>query len=143
MKPNELQQLLKNAKMVRVPVAEEKTTIELDERLVIIPRLEYADLIRKATLYSALKDDIRTEIDADNEYPVDNDVVMACVGMNRYRHEKKYEKAEAKRQAEENHKHIDALKEKLDEAIAERNAARAELEALKAGGEKPKEEPHE
>ena len=42
----------------------------------------------------------------------------------------------------ENKTTAEALKEKLDEAVKERKAALAELEALKAA-EKPKEEPHE
>ena len=142
MKPNELQHLLKNAKVVRVPISEEKTTIEMDENLVMIPRIEYATLIRKAALLDALTDDLKGRMAKNETYPIKDEIVMAVTGANRFRDVLASERKEAQKQAEEDYKHIEALKEKLDEAVKERKAALAELEALKAA-EKPKEEPHE
>lgn len=142
MKPNELQHLLKNAKVVRVPISEEKTTIEMDENLVMVPRVEYANLVRKAAMLDALSDDLKARIAKGENYPVKDEIVMAVTGANRFRDVLASEREEAQKNAEENYKKIEALKEKLDEAIKERKAALAELEALKAA-EKPKEEPHE
>lgn len=143
MTPNELQHLLKNAKVVRVPISEEKTTIEMDENLVMVPRLEYANLVRKATMLDALSDDLKARIAKGENYPIKDEIVMAVTGANRFRDVLASEREEAQKQAEENYKHIEALKEKLEEARAERAAALAELEALKAAGEKPKEDAHE
>ena len=142
MKPNELQHLLKNAKVVRVPISEEKTTIEMDENLVMVPRLEYANLVRKAAMLDALSDDLKARIAKGENYPIKDEIVMAVTGANRFRDVLASEREEAQKKAEEDYKHIEALKEKLDEAVKERKAALAELEALKAA-EKPKEEPHE
>jgi len=143
MKPNELHHLLKNTKVVRVPISEEKTTIEMDENLVLVPSLQYVDLIRKAALFDALRDDIRISLDDGEAYPIDNDVVMAVTGMNCYKAAITSEKAKLRMKAEEDSKKIETLKEKLEEARAERAVAMTELEALKAAGEKPKEETHE
>jgi len=142
MQPDELKRLLKNTKMVRVPIAEEKTTIEMDENLVMVSRIEYATLIRKATLLDALSDDLKARIAKGENYPIKDEIVMAVTGANRFRDVLASERKEAQKKAEEDYKHIEALKEKLDEAVKERKAALAELEALKAA-EKPKEEPHE
>lgn len=142
MKPNELQHLLKNAKVIRVPIAEEKTTIEMDENLVVVPRIEYATLIRKAALLDALTDDLKGRMAKNETYPIKDEIVMAVTGANRFRDVLASEREETQKKAEEDYKHIEALKEKLDEAVKERKAALAELEALKAA-EKPKEEPHE
>lgn len=142
MKPNELQEMLKNAKMIRVPIAEEKATIEMDENLVMVPRIEYATLIRKAALLDALTDDLKGRMAKNETYPIKDEIVMAVTGANRFRDVLASERKEAQKQAEEDYKHIEALKEKLDEAVKERKAALAELEALKAA-EKPKEEQHE
>ena len=142
MKPNELQHLLKNAKVVRVPISEEKTTIEMDENLVMVHRLEYANLVRKAAMLDALSDDLKARIAKGENYPIKDEIVMAVTGANRFRDVLASEREEAQKKAEEDYKHIEALKEKLDEAVKERKAALAELEALKAA-EKPKEEPHE
>lgn len=142
MKPNELQHLLKNAKVVRVPISEEKTTIEMDENLVMVPRVEYANLVRKATMLDALSDDLKARIAKGENYPIKDEIVMAVTGANKFRDVLASEREEAQKKAEEDYKHIEALKEKLDEAVKERKAALAELEALKAA-EKPKEEPHE
>lgn len=142
MKPNELQHLLKNAKVVRVPISEEKTTIEMDENLVMVPRMEYANLVRKAAMLDALSDDLKARIAKGENYPIKDEIVMAVTGANRFRDVLASEREESQKKAEEDYKHIEALKEKLDEAVKERKAALAELEALKAA-EKPKEEPHE
>lgn len=142
MKPNELQHLLKNAKVVSVPISEEKTTIEMDENLVMVPRVEYANLVRKAAMLDALSDDLKARIAKGENYPIKDEIVMAVTGANKFRDVLASEREEAKKKAEEDYKHIEALKEKLDEAVKERKAALAELEALKAA-EKPKEEPHE
>lgn len=142
MKPNELQHLLKNAKVVRVPISEEKTTIEMDENLVMVPRVEYANLVRKAAMLDALSDDLKARIAKGENYPIKDEIVMAVTGANKFRDVLVSEREEAQKKAEEDYKHIEALKEKLDEAVKERKAALAELEALKAA-EKPKEEPHE
>lgn len=142
MKPNELQRLLKNAKVVRVPISEEKTTIEMDENLVMVPRVEYANLVRKAAMLDALSDDLKARIAKGENYPIKDEIVMAVTGATRFRDVLASEREEAQKNAEENYKKIEALKEKLEEARAERAAAMAELEALKAA-EKPKEEPHE
>lgn len=142
MKPNELQHLLKNAKVVRVPISEEKTTIEMDENLVMVPRLEYANLVRKAAMLDALSDDLKARIAKGENYPIKDEIVMAVTGANKFRDVLASEREETQKKAEEDYKHIEALKEKLDEAVKERKAALAELEALKAA-EKPKEEPHE
>lgn len=142
MKPNELQHLLKNAKVVRVPISEEKTTIEMDENLVMVPRVEYANLVRKAAMLDALSDDLKARIAKGENYPIKDEIVMAVTGATRFRDVLASEREEAQKNAEENYKKIEALKEKLEEARAERAAAMAELEALKAA-EKPKEEPHE
>lgn len=142
MKPNELQHLLKNAKVVRVPISEEKTTIEMDENLVMVPRVEYANLVRKAAMLDALSDDLKARIAKGENYPIKDEIVMAVTGANRFRDVLASEREETQKKAEEDYKHIEALKEKLDEAVKERKAALAELEALKAA-EKPKEEPHE
>ena len=142
MKPNELQHLLKNAKVVRVPISEEKTTIEMDENLVMVPRVEYANLVRKAAMLDALSDDLKARIAKGENYPIKDEIVMAVTGANKFRDVLASEREEAQKKAEEDYKHIEALKEKLDEAVKERKAALAELEALKAA-EKPKEEPHE
>lgn len=143
MKPNELQHLLKNAKVVRVPISEEKTTIEMDENLVMVPRVEYANLVRKAAMLDALSDDLKARIAKGENYPIKDEIVMAVTGANRFRDVLASEREEAQKNAEENYKKIEALKEKLEEARAERAAAMAELEALKAVGEEQKEEPHE
>lgn len=143
MKPNELQHLLKNAKVVRVPISEEKTTIEMDENLVMVPRMEYANLVRKAAMLDALSDDLKARIAKGENYPIKDEIVMAVTGANKFRDVLASEREETQKKAEEDYKHIEALKEKLDEAVKERKAALAELEALKAAGEKPKEEPHE
>lgn len=143
MKPNELQHLLKNAKVVRVPISEEKTTIEMDENLVMVPRVEYANLVRKAAMLDALSDDLKARIAKGENYPIKDEIVMAVTGANRFRDVLASEREEAQKNAEENYKKIEALKEKLEEARAERAAAMAELEALKAAGEEQKEEPHE
>ena len=142
MKPNELQHLLKNAKVVRVPISEEKTTIEMDENLVMVPRVEYANLVRKAAMLDALSDDLKARIAKGENYPIKDEIVMAITGVNKFRDVLVSEREEAQKKVEEDYKHIEALKEKLDEAVKERKAALAELEALKAA-EKPKEEPHE
>lgn len=142
MKPNELQHLLKNAKVVRVPISEEKTTIEMDENLVMVPRVEYANLVRKAAMLDALSDDLKARIAKGENYPIKDEIVMAVTGANKFRDVLVSEREEAQKKVEEDYKHIEALKEKLDEAVKERKAALAELEALKAA-EKPKEEPHE
>ena len=142
MKPNELQHFLKNAKVVRVPISEEKTTIEMDENLVMVPRVEYANLVRKAAMLDALSDDLKARIAKGENYPIKDEIVMAVTGANKFRDVLVSEREEAQKKAEEDYKHIEALKEKLDEAVKERKAALAELEALKAA-EKPKEEPHE
>ena len=142
MKPNELQHLLKNAKVVRVPISEEKTTIEMDENLVMVPRVEYANLVRKAAMLDALSDDLKARIAKGENYPIKDEIVMAVTGANKFRDVLASEREETQKKAEEDYKHIEALKEKLDEAVKERKAALAELEALKAA-EKPKEEPHE
>lgn len=142
MKPNELQHLLKNAKVVRVPISEEKTTIEMDESLVMVPRMEYANLVRKAAMLDALSDDLKARIAKGENYPIKDEIVMAVTGANKFRDVLASEREETQKKAEEDYKHIEALKEKLDEAVKERKAALAELEALKAA-EKPKEEPHE
>lgn len=142
MKPNELQHLLKNAKVVRVPISEEKTTIEMDENLVMVPRMEYANLVRKAAMLDALSDDLKARIAKGENYPIKDEIVMAVTGANKFRDVLASEREETQKKAEEDYKHIEALKEKLDEAVKERKAALAELEALKAA-EKPKEEPHE
>lgn len=142
MKPNELQHLLKNAKVVRVPISEEKTTIEMDENLVMVPRIEYANLVRKAAMLDALSDDLKARIAKGENYPIKDEIVMAVTGANKFRDVLASEREETQKKAEEDYKHIEALKEKLDEAVKERKAALAELEALKAA-EKPKEEPHE
>lgn len=142
MKPNELQHLLKNAKVVRVSISEEKTTIEMDENLVMVPRVEYANLVRKAAMLDALSDDLKARIAKGENYPIKDEIVMAVTGANKFRDVLASEREEAQKQAVEDYKHIEALKEKLDEAVKERKAALAELEALKAA-EKPKEEPHE
>lgn len=143
MKPNELQHLLKNAKVVRVPISEEKTTIEMDENLVMVPRMEYANLVRKAAMLDALSDDLKARIAKGENYPIKDEIVMAVTGANKFRDVLASEREETQKKAEEDYKHIEALKEKLDEAVKERKAALAELEALKAAAEKPKEEPHE
>lgn len=143
MKPNELQHLLKNAKVVRVPISEEKTTIEMDENLVMVPRVEYANLVRKAAMLDALSDDLKARIAKGENYPIKDEIVMAVTGANRFRDVLASEREEAQKNAEENYKKIEALKEKLEEARAERAAALAELEALKDAGEKPKEDAHE
>ena len=150
MKPNELQHLLKDAKMIRVPISEEKTTIELDENLVMIPRLQYFDLVRKATLFDCLKDDIRVGLDEGESYPIDNDVVMAITGMNRYKAALMSEKNELKQKAEEDAKKIEAMSEELkklkivlDDTKAEREAAIAELRAIKDGDGKQEAKPNE
>ena len=143
MKPNELQHLLKNAKVVRVPISEEKTTIEMDENLVMVPRMEYANLVRKAAMLDALSDDLKARIAKGENYPIKDEIVMAITGANKFRDVLASEREETQKKAEENYKKIEALKEKLEEARAERAAAMAELEALKAAGEKQKEEPHE
>ena len=143
MKPNELQHLLKNAKVVRVPISEEKTTIEMDENLVMVPRVEYANLVRKAAMLDALSEDLKARVAKGENYPVKDEIVMAVTGVNKFRDVLASEREEAQKNAEEDYKKIEALKEKLEEARAERAAAMAELEALKAAGEKPKEEPHE
>ena len=142
MKPNELQHLLKNAKVVRVPISEEKTTIEMDENLVMVPRMEYANLVRKAAMLDALSDDLKARIAKGENYPIKDEIVMAVTGANKLREVLASESDKTQKKAEEDYKHIEALKEKLDEAVKERKAALAELEALKAA-EKPKEEPHE
>ena len=142
MKPNELQHLLKNAKVVRVPISEEKTTIEMDENLVMVSRMEYANLVRKAAMLDALSDDLKARIAKGENYPIKDEIVMAVTGANKFRDVLVSEREEAQKKVEEDYKHIEALKEKLDEAVKERKAALAELEALKAA-EKPKEEPHE
>lgn len=142
MKPNELQHILKNAKVVRVPISEEKTTIEMDENLVMVPRVEYANLVRKAAMLDALSDDLKARIAKGENYPIKDEIVMAITGANKFRDVLASEREETQKKAEEDYKHIEALKEKLDEAVKERKAALAELEALKAA-EKPKEEPHE
>lgn len=142
MKPNELQHLLKNAKVVHVPISEEKTTIEMDENLVMVPRMEYANLIRKAAMLDALSDDLKARIAKGENYPIKDEIVMAVTGANKFRDVLASEREETQKKAEEDYKHIEALKEKLDEAVKERKAALAELEALKAA-EKQKEEPHE
>lgn len=142
MKPNELQHLLKNAKVVRVPISEEKTTIEMDENLVMVPRVEYANLVRKAAMLDALSDDLKARVAKGENYPIKDEIVMAVTGANKFRDVLASEREETQKKAEEDYKHIEALKEKLDEAVKERKAALAELEALKAA-EKPKEEPHE
>lgn len=142
MKPNELQHLLKNAKVIRVPISEEKTTIEMDENLVMVPRVEYANLVRKAAMLDALSDDLKARIAKGENYPIKDEIVMAVTGANKFRDVLASEREETRKKAEEDYKHIEALKEKLDEAVKERKAALAELEALKAA-EKPKEEPHE
>ena len=142
MKPNELQHLLKNAKVVRVPISEEKTTIEMDENLVMVPRMEYANLVRKAAMLDALSDDLKARIAKGENYPIKDEIVMAVTGANKFRDVLASEREETQKKAEEDYKHIEALKEKLDEAVKERKAALVELEALKAA-EKPKEEPHE
>ena len=143
MKPNELQHLLKNANVVRVPISEEKTTIEMDENLVMVPRVEYANLVRKAAMMDALSDDLKARIAKGENYPIKDEIVMAITGANKFRDVLASEREETQKKAEENYKKIEALKEKLEEARAERAAAMAELETLKAAGEKPKEEPHE
>ena len=143
MKPNELQHLLKNAKVVRVPISEEKTTIEMDESLVMVPLVEYANLVRKAAMLDALSDDLKARIAKGENYPIKDEIVMAVTGANKFRDVLASEREETKKKAEEDYKHIEALKEKLDEAVKERKAALAELEALKAAGEKPKEDAHE
>lgn len=143
MKPNELQHLLKNAKVVRVPISEEKTTIEMDENLVMVPRMEYANLVRKAAMLDALSDDLKARIAKGENYPIKDEIVMAVTGANKFRDVLASEREETQKKAEEDYKHIEALKEKLDEAVKERKAALAELEALKAAGEKPKEDAHE
>lgn len=142
MKPNELQHLLKNAKVVRVPISEEKTTIEMDESLVMVPRTEYANLVRKAAMLDALSDDLKARIAKGENYPIKDEIVMAVTGANKFRDVLASEREETQKKAEEDYKHIEALKEKLDEAVKERKAALAELEALKAA-EKPKEDAHE
>ena len=143
MKPNELQHLLKNAKVVRVPISEEKTTIEMDENLVMVPRMEYANLVRKAAMLDALSDDLKARVAKGENYPIKDEIVMAITGVNKFRDVLASEREETQKKAEEDYKHIEALKEKLDEAVKERKAALAELEALKAAGEKPKEDAHE
>lgn len=143
MKPNELQHLLKNAKVVRVPISEEKTTIEMDESLVMVPLVEYANLVRKAAMLDALSDDLKARIAKGENYPIKDEIVMAVTGANKFRDVLASEREETQKKAEEDYKHIEALKEKLDEAVKERKAALAELEALKAAGEKPKEDAHE
>lgn len=142
MKPNELQHLLKNAKVVRVPISEEKTTIEMDENLVMVPRMEYANLVRKAAMLDALSDDLKARIAKGENYPIKDEIVMAVTGANKFRDVLASEREETQKKAEEDYKHIEALKEKLDEAVKERKAALAELEALKAA-EKSKEDAHE
>jgi len=142
MKPNELQHLLKNAKVVRVPISEEKTTIEMDENLVMVPRMEYVNLVRKAAMLDALSDDLKARIAKGENYPIKDEIVMAVTGANKFRDVLASEREETQKKAEEDYKHIEALKEKLDEAVKERKAALAELEALKAA-EKPKEDAHE
>lgn len=150
MKPNELQRLLKNAKVVRVPISEEETTLEMDANLVMVPRLQYVDLIRKAALYDCLRDDIRVGLDEGGAYPVDNDIVMATTGMNRYKAALMSEKAEMKQKAEEDAKTIEAMGEELkklkivlDDTRAEREAAIAELRAIKDGAGKQEAKPNE
>lgn len=143
MKPNELQHLLKNAKAVRVPIAEEKTTIEMDENLVMVPRVEYANLIRKAALLDALSDDLKARVAKGENYPIKDEIVLAVTGVNKFRDVLASEREENQKQAEETQKKIEALKEKLEETRLERDVARAEVEVLKSGEEKPKEEAHE
>ena len=143
MKPNELQHLLKNAKVVSVPIAEERTTIEMDENLVMVPRVEYANLIRKAVLLDALSDDLKARVAKGENYPIKDEIVLAVTGVNKFRDVLASEREENQKKAEETLKKIEAMKEKLEETRLERDVARAEVEVLKSGGEKPKEEAHE
>lgn len=143
MKPNELQHLLKSAKVIRVPVAEEKATIEMDENLVMVPRTEYTKLVSKAALLDALSNDLKVRVAKGETYPIKDDIVMAVTGVTRFQDVLESEREETQKNAEEKNKHIEALKEKLDEALAERNESRADLEALKASIEKQKEDAHE
>ena len=93
-------------------------------------------------MLDALSDDLKARIAKGENYPIKDEIVMAVTGANKFRDVLVSEREEAQKKVEEDYKHIEALKEKLDEAVKERKAALAELEALKAA-EKPKEEPHE
>lgn len=149
MKPNELQRLLKNAKVVRVPISEEETTLEMDANLVMVPRVEYANLVRKAAMLDALSDDLRARVARSDHYPVNDDIVMAVTGVNRYQDVLSSEREEIKKKAEDDSKkiadlecQIEKLKVQLSVIRDERDIARAEVYDLKAGGGK-QEEPHE
>ena len=143
MKPNELQHLLKNAKVVRVPIAEEKTTIEMDENLVMVPRIEYANLIRKAALLDALTDDLKGRMAKKETYPIKDEIVLAVTGANKFRDVLASEREKASNEIAELHKALEKMHAELNETRAERDVAKAAVEMLKTGGEKPKEEPHE
>lgn len=79
--------------------AEEKVEINIDEGMVLISAEEYRELIRMSTSLLIIKNDIRTRIDKGLRplYEIiDDDVVMAATGMNRYYHTKCIEDKAAK-----------------------------------------------
>lgn len=143
MQPDELKRILKNAKTINAPIAEEKITIEMDENLVIVPRLEYATLIKKAVLLDALSDDLKGRIAKNETYPIKDEVVLAVTGANKFRDVLASEREKASNEIAELHEALEKMHAELNETRAERDVAKAAVEMLKTGGEKPKEESHE
>lgn len=142
MKRDELKRVLKDTKEVRFPISEEKTTITIDENMVFVPRIEYANLLRRAALMDALADDLKIRLDRGDNYPVKDDIVMAVTGANRYKDRIKNEVDAAYQKIENLKSALDKMHTELNEVRAERDAAKAEIESLKAGGGK-QEESHE
>ena len=148
MKPNELQHLLKNA--IRVPIEEEKATIEMDENLVLVSRMEYTNLVRKATMLDILSDDLKARLAKGESYPIKDEIVMAVTRANRFLDVLASEREEAQKQAEEDSKKIAGLEDEMATLKAElsvirneRDNARAEIYNLKAGYKSREVEPHE
>ena len=148
MKPNELQHLLKST--IRVPIEEEKATIEMDENLVMVPRMEYANLVSKAAMLDILSDDLKARLAKGESYPIKDEIVMAVTRANRFRDVLASEREEAQKQAEEDSKKIAGLEDEMETLKAElsvirneRDNAMAEIYNLKAGYKSREVEPHE
>lgn len=134
MKRDELKRVLKDAKEVRFPISEEKTTITIDENMVFVPRIEYASLLRRSALLDALADDLKIRLDNGDNYPVKDDIVMAVTGANRYKERIKNEVDAAYKRIEELTSELAKRHEEFDNVRAQLEIAKDEIESLKSSG---------